>query len=421
MCTFNKKIMYRIIIGLILLICTTCENAIGQKKETIQFSFLPYNDFLKKSKETGKPVMIYFTGTGCSLCVKMEKQVFPQEEIYSFYNKSFINVELFDDFKKPDSAIKKLQRKYGIVSQPTFIFIDSTGEVIHKSGYKEKNDFLLVGQQAIGSDNYRSWISLFDKGEVEINTLKKFLAVEHKPILYAEMDYRCKAQEMLDRYFSSIPSSEYSNSDNWEIIKKYVSNPYSNIFKFLLENKSKFISYYGEKEVNEKIYSVYQDAWSGSMESTSYRKAEKTIIESNEPMAKLVILFREMGDEARKNKEIENINWISFLNKYNSSVLQYSYVVRPYLIYQISEEITTKSPNDIKAVKFANTWLKSILEISTNEDEDFFSEYAKTFFLLGDKNNAINTQKRAIEIAEKRSVEKKYLDEYKSLLENYMK
>lgn len=406
---------------MILLICTTCENAIGQKKETIQFSFLPYNDFLKKSKETGKPVMIYFTGTGCSLCVKMEKQVFPQEEIYSFYNKSFINVELFDDFKKPDSAIKKLQRKYGIVSQPTFIFIDSTGEVIHKSGYKEKNDFLLVGQQAIGSDNYRSWISLFDKGEVEINTLKKFLAVEHKPILYAEMDYRCKAQEMLDRYFSSIPSSEYSNSDNWEIIKKYVSNPYSNIFKFLLENKSKFISYYGEKEVNEKIYSVYQDAWSGSMESTSYRKAEKTIIESNEPMAKLVILFREMGDEARKNKEIENINWISFLNKYNSSVLQYSYVVRPYLIYQISEEITTKSPNDIKAVKFANTWLKSILEISTNEDEDFFSEYAKTFFLLGDKNNAINTQKRAIEIAEKRSVEKKYLDEYKSLLENYMK
>ena len=406
---------------MILLICTTCENAIGQKKETIQFSFLPYNDFLKKSKETGKPVMIYFTGTGCSLCVKMEKQVFPQEEIYSFYNKSFINVELFDDFKKPDSAIKKLQRKYGIVSQPTFIFIDSTGEVIHKSGYKEKNDFLLVGQQAIGSDNYRSWISLFDKGEVEINTLKKFLAVEHKPILYAEMDYRCKTQEMLDRYFSSIPSSEYSNSDNWEIIKKYVSNPYSNIFKFLLENKSKFISYYGEKEVNEKIYSVYQDAWSGSMESTSYRKAEKTIIESNEPMAKLVILFREMGDEARKNKEIENINWISFLNKYNSSVLQYSYVVRPYLIYQISEEITTKSPNDIKAVKFANTWLKSILEISTNVEEDFFSEYAKTFFLLGDKNNAINTQKRAIEIAEKRSVEKKYLDEYKSLLENYMK
>jgi thioredoxin-related protein len=412
--------MLRTIIGLII-ICTTFGDALGQNKETINFSFLPYNDFIKKSKETGKPIMMYFTGTGCSLCIKMEKQVFPQEEIHNFYNSSFINIELFDDFKKPDSAIKQLQRKYGIVSQPTFIFIDSTGEVIHKSGYKEKNDFLLVGQQAIGSDNYRGWISRFDKGEVEINTLRKFLTVEQKPILYAESDYRCKAQEMLDKYFSSIEFSKYSNSENWEIINKYVGNPYSEIFNFLLQNKSKFIVNHGEMEVNKKIYSVFKDAWSGSMQSASYIKAEKMIKESNEPMAKLLMIFRQMEDEARNNKRVENINWIDFLNKYNSIVLQNYYLVNPFLIYQISEEITTKTPNNLKAVKLINIWLKSILEISTNEDEDFFSEYAKTYFILGDKKSAINAQKRAIEIAEKRKVEKKYLAEYKSVLETYMK
>ena len=413
--------MLRTIIGLLFFICASFGNALGQKNETINFSFLQYNDFIKKSKETGKPIMMYFTGTGCSLCIKMEKLVFPVEEIHNFYNSSFINVEIFDDFKKPDSALKQLQRKYGIVSQPTFIFIDSTGEVIHKSGYKEKNDFLLVGQQAIGSDNYRGWISRFDNGEVEINTLKKFLAVEQKPILYANLDYRCKAQDMLDKYFSTIQSSEYSNSDNWEIINKYVGNPYSEIFKFLLEKKSKFIDNHGEREVNKKIYSVFQDAWSGDMKSASYIKAEKMIMESNEPMAKLLVIFRKMGDEARNNKRIENINWIDFLKKYNTIVLQNNYLVNPFLIYQISEQITTKNPNNLESVKIINTWLKSILEISTNEDEDFFSEYAKTYFILGDKKSAINAQKRAIEIAEKRKVEKKYLDEYKSLLETYKK
>jgi thioredoxin-related protein len=413
--------MLRTIIGLLFFICASFGNALGQKNETINFSFLQYNDFIKKSKETGKPIMMYFTGTGCSLCIKMEKLVFPVEEIHNFYNSSFINVEIFDDFKKPDSAIKQLQRKYGIVSQPTFIFIDSTGEVIHKSGYKEKNDFLLVGQQAIGSDNYRGWISRFDNGEVEINTLKKFLAVEQKPILYANLDYRCKAQDMLDKYFSTIQSSEYSNSDNWEIINKYVGNPYSEIFKFLLEKKSKFIDNHGEREVNKKIYSVFQDAWSGDIKSASYIKAEKMIMESNEPMAKLLVIFRKMGDEARNNKRIENINWIDFLKKYNTIVLQNNYLVNPFLIYQISEQITTKNPNNLESVKIINTWLKSILEISTNEDEDFFSEYAKTYFILGDKKSAINAQKRAIEIAEKRKVEKKYLDEYKSLLETYKK
>ena len=413
--------MFRIIISLLFFIFATFGNAKGQKNETINFSFLPYNDFIKKSKETGKPIMIYFTGTGCSLCIKMEKLVFPLEEIRNFYNRSFINIELFDDFKKPDSAIKQLQRKYGIVSQPTFIFIDSTGEVIHKSGYKEKNDFLLVGQQAIGTDNYRGWISLFDKGKVEINTLKKFLAVEQKPVLYANLDYRCKAQDMLDEYFSSIQLTEYTNSENWEIINKYVANPYSEIFKFLLKNKSKFIDNHGENEVNKKIYSVFHDAWSGDMQSASYIKAEKMILESNEPMAKLLIIYNQMGDEARNNKKIENLNWVSFLNKYDSIVLQNYYLVNPFLIYQISEEVTTKTPNNLKAIKLINAWLKSILEISSNEDEDFFSEYAKTYFILGDKKSAINAQKKAIEIAEKRKIEKKYLDEYKSQLESYMK
>jgi len=413
--------MNRLIIGLILFLCTTSNKLIGQQKETILFRYSTYNDFIRESKETGKPVMIYFTGTGCSLCIKMEKQVFPQKDIYSFFNESFINVELFDDFNKPDSAIKKLQSKYGIVSQPTFIFIDSTGEVIHKSGYKEKNDFLLVGQQAISSDNYRSWISIFEKGRIEIANLKKFLAVEQKPILYAVNDYKCKAQEILDKYFSSISKSEYSNSDNWEIINKYVSNPYSEIFKFLLENKSKYITTYGERAVNEKIFLVYKDAWSGSTSSSSYIKAEKMIAASSEPMAKLLIFLREMGDEAQKLKGKENIDWTAFMNKYSSSVIKHPYLVNPYLIYQISEEITTNTPNNLKSVEFSNKWMKAILDISANEDEDLFTEYAKTFYLLGDKKSAITVQRKAIEIAEKRQVEKKYLDEYKSLLETYMK
>jgi len=69
--------MFRIIISLHFFIFATFGNTKGQKNETINFSFLPYNDFIKKSKETGKPIMMYFTGTGCSLCIKMEKLVFP--------------------------------------------------------------------------------------------------------------------------------------------------------------------------------------------------------------------------------------------------------------------------------------------------------------------------------------------------------
>lgn len=118
----------------------------------------------------------------------MEKNVFPKPEISQFYNNTFIAVESFDDSEKPDSATKQLRRRFGIISNPTFIFTDSTGTVIHKSGYKETEQFLLVGKQAISNENYKVWKEKIDKGLADASLMLKYLSAEQKPSLFNETE-----------------------------------------------------------------------------------------------------------------------------------------------------------------------------------------------------------------------------------------
>ncbi len=391
----------------------------GQEK--INFRHARFEEFIEESKKSGKPVMIYFTGTGCTLCVKMERQVFPQPEIYQLFNNSFINIESFDDFHKPDSSIKKLRERYGIVSQPTFIFIDSTGRVIHKAGYKTSEAFLMVGKQALGNDNYRSWTDQFDKGEYKTDIIIKFLSVEQSPRLYAEDGYKCKAQEVLDRYFSSIPASEYSEEKNWDIIERFVANPYSSVFNYLLTNQHVFNKKYGEEAVNKKIFNVYNDAWSGNTDSEAFKNAGKTIQLSGHPMAKLLILVKKMKTEASINMTENKTGWERFVIKYNPVILKYSYLLDPYWLYSMTDDITIRTPNDLKSVTASNKWMENMLRQKENEDEDYLSVYARTLLLLGKKNAAIEAQKKAVEVAVRKNLDPKEIDEYKKVLTEYSK
>lgn len=404
-----------------LLLVLTLINSVVHAQETIRFKHVGYEDFIQEAKISGKPVMIYFTGTGCALCVKMERQVFPQPEIYELFNNSFINVESFDDFRKPDSSIKRLRAKYGVISQPTFIFIDAYGEVIHKSGYKDKADFLQIGKQALGNDNYRGWLEQFNQGAYQTEVVQKFLSVEQSPILYAEEDYRCKAQEVLNKYFASINPSEYTLPENWNIISKYVANPYSDIFNYLLKNQPIFEKKYGQEAVNKKIYSVYKAAWSGNTNSAAYKNVQQTIQGSAHPMAKLLIQIRKLGEESSSIEREKKTDWKDFILKYDETIRKYSNFIEPYWIYSITEDMTTRSPTDLKSISNANLWMKDILKHPENEDEDYYSAYAKTFYLLGNKISAIEMQKKAVEIATQHKVEQKYLDEYKAQLNEYSK
>jgi thioredoxin-related protein len=388
-------------------------------QETIHFTNQSFDKILHRSKSLNKPVMIYLTGTGCSLCVKMEKRVFTQPAVYELYNREFINMESFDDAQKPDSATKALREKYHVISNPTFLFIDSEGNIIHKSGYKTTDDFVLTGKQAAGTDNYRSWKKEFDNGDYKPATVAKFLAAELKPSLFSDENFQCLSQEVLDHYFASIGEKEYAASFNWNIINLYVANPYSPVFNYLVNNQAVFSSQYGQEAVNKKIYDVYDHVWVGLTTSATFKNAETLIRSSEVPMAKLLIRMRNMYKAGAEIRDDKNKDWTAFINEYDTLIRRYAYLINVHQPYRWSENICEKRPANQAALMVANKWMQAILTYPENEDYDYYNTYAKTFFLLGNKKDAVINQQKAIDIAVKTNEDKDEIDGLKKTLKTY--
>ena len=101
---------------------------------------------LEKAKKANKLVFIDCYDTFCGACKLMDKQVFPDKEVGSFFNKNFINAK-FDMLK---SEGIKIQKTYNIRWVPTFLFLNSKGEIVASAiGFLDSKNFIRIGQSAL--------------------------------------------------------------------------------------------------------------------------------------------------------------------------------------------------------------------------------------------------------------------------------
>jgi thiol-disulfide isomerase/thioredoxin len=105
-----------------------------------------WKEVLAMAKKENKLIFLDAYATWCGPCKYMQKNVFTDDAVGDFYNTSFINVAM--DMEKGEGV--ELSEKYDLSSYPTLFFINSDGEVIHKSvGALESVDFLALGKDAL--------------------------------------------------------------------------------------------------------------------------------------------------------------------------------------------------------------------------------------------------------------------------------
>lgn len=390
-------------------------------QSTIQFEKSGYDQFMQKAKDENKLTMIYFTGTGCSLCKKMERNVFVVPEVYNLYNRDFVNVESYDDWDKPDASTKALRKKYNVISNPTFLFLDRDGNVVHRAGYAEKDFFVTIAKQASGNDNYRNWSAKIAAGDYSPELVAKYLSVELPARLYAEKDFDCPAQTVLENYFKTVPEKEYTSAVNWNIINRYVANPYSAIFNYLTKHQTLYTEKYGKVAVDKKIFDTYYDAWSGATNTEAYKKAEATARSSEVPMAKVLVKIRDMNNRASEIKRDKKAGWQEFIQENDAAVRDNAHVIVVQQVNDWVEDICQKHPNDRNMIVAVNKWMGVLLSYPKNKVYDHCATYAKTFYLLGDKINAARIQKEAIELSKNYEMDKEEIKELEDALQLYMK
>ncbi|MGE0494251.1 MAG: thioredoxin family protein [Vulcanimicrobiota bacterium] len=100
-----------------------------------------YEEAVQQSKETGKPILMDFTGSNwCGWCIKLRKEVFDTPEFAKWADENVVLLEL--DFPQGVEQAPELKaqnqallEKYQVEGFPTILFVTSEGKVLGRYGY----------------------------------------------------------------------------------------------------------------------------------------------------------------------------------------------------------------------------------------------------------------------------------------------
>lgn len=95
----------------------------------------------QQATQSGKPIILFFTGKWCVPCRIMKREVWADKQVTASVNAGFIPVTI--DIDDPDVA--KTVNRYQVGITPTTIITDTQGNVLQQTqGKIGKSDFLAL-------------------------------------------------------------------------------------------------------------------------------------------------------------------------------------------------------------------------------------------------------------------------------------
>jgi len=102
-----------------------------------------WDDAVKESRKSGKPILADFTGSDwCGWCKRLDKEVFGTPEFKAWAKKNVVLLEVdFPQSKKQSATLAKqnqtLLSKYKVEGFPTILFLNADGKKLAEYGYDE--------------------------------------------------------------------------------------------------------------------------------------------------------------------------------------------------------------------------------------------------------------------------------------------
>ncbi|MGI8633776.1 MAG: thioredoxin family protein, partial [Segetibacter sp.] len=137
----------------------------------IQFEHgLTWKQIQAKAKAEHKYIFMDAFTTWCGPCRYMAANIFPQEQVGTFFNQNFINVKAQLDTTKADNDEVKswyadahnIMTSFKVDVFPTYLFFDPNGKLVHRAiGSSETDKFLAKAKDAV--DPEKQYYVMLDK------------------------------------------------------------------------------------------------------------------------------------------------------------------------------------------------------------------------------------------------------------------
>lgn len=147
---------------LIFAVSILCLTAFSSISSTENISWYNLKEAQQLAKEDGKKVLIYAEASWCGYCQKMEKEVFPKQEIIDamaqYYYPVRVDIESDNRIEFNGEVLTESQfaRKYRVQGTPTTFFVDQSGKILGaQPGFIEAEIFVNL-LTFVGTDAYQS-------------------------------------------------------------------------------------------------------------------------------------------------------------------------------------------------------------------------------------------------------------------------
>lgn len=214
----------------------------------IIFSEGSWNDILNKAQLEKKPIFIDAYTVWCGPCKKLEKEIFPQEMVGEYFNKTFISYRM--DMEKGEGV--EFAKKYDVTAFPTLLYFSDKGVLMKKSvGYKDANALIETTKAALDPKNQ---IGSFKKEyEASDKSLKSLIIYCDK---LKQADNYKMAREIAVNRLGKLKQKEKYSKNEWILITNYLRDYNSPLFKKVVENKKRYLKVADSVEINKYVHSV---------------------------------------------------------------------------------------------------------------------------------------------------------------------
>lgn len=145
--------------------------------QKVHAKYTDYEEGMRAAAQTGKPVLIDFTGFGCVNCRKMEGSVWTDPEVAKKLNEDYVLISLYVDDKTPLKESMEVKRadgttrtlrtigdkwsylqetKFGYLAQPFYVTIDNQGKPLSGSFVFKEDVPAYLDFLNKGLENYRN-------------------------------------------------------------------------------------------------------------------------------------------------------------------------------------------------------------------------------------------------------------------------
>jgi thioredoxin-related protein len=407
----------------------------------------------EKAKKENKYIFLDFYTTWCGPCKKMEKEVYVNDTVASFFNANFIPVKIQMDKTKADASeiqswyadAEQLGKQFRIQAYPTYAFLAPDGRLSQQvSGYQNAQNFvekaktslepgrkfndpnekyyILLEQFNRGKKDYQQMPYLFDKAMElnDINTAKE-ISKEYKAYLAGLKQQKWFTSATLV-FLAQLPLS--SSSPFFPLFFKETKKV-NNVTKKngfaekVVENvifKEEALPFmeasgYGKPITQGGPNASAELDWDILAESIS-KKYPRSYVERTVLMAKVDWY------EANRNINLFYKNFIQYIDKYGLEQIDKRGKMAPGWVNFHACDIFMLS-EDRAILKTTAKWMKNIVD-QEPENCMYIDTYANLLYKLGDSKKALEWEVRALNIALKEKYDQD-AKEYSKVIEKIKK